>query len=291
MDGFKQWIAIVEPQSDPRSGTVGSWLTLPAADRARVLATPGLTGLDVRLDRPGAALVARECVEAGKPYRVHSWVGRHDGTRSTIDAAEAERQAVRVTTQIRELARAAGAPPESYGANAERDWWAGNPRAVDALDAFAVRFRAEDHATALDYLGFPLPSWHYGRVDWDHDGDLDTVVPPSTQGHFRRLLCMAYQTTWKDLASTLERARAAWPTRPMGAFVGVGALVQDGTTVGDPEAIQRAAEWRAGGIDELTHYVGLGRSRACMLTQGNALVDPLTARIPEIARVTSRGAA
>lgn len=291
MTPFRQWIAIVEPQSDPRSGTVGSWLTLPAADRARVLATTGLAGLDIRLDRPGAADVARECVEAGLPYRVHSWVGRHDGTRSTLDAAEAERQAVRVTTQIRELARIAGAPPESYGANAERDWWQNNPRGVDALDAFAVRFRAEDHATALDYLGFALPAWHYGRVDWDHDGDIDTVVPPATQARFRRLLCMAYQTAWKDLASTLERARAAWPGRPMSAFVGVGALNPDGTTVGDPEAIQRAAEWRTGGIDELVHYVGLGASRARMLTLGNALVDPLTARIPAIAHATSRGSA
>jgi hypothetical protein len=58
----------------------------------------------------------------------------------------------------------------------------------------------------------------------------------------------------------------------------------------DPDAIARAAEWKVGGIDELTHYVGLGRSRAIMLTKGNGRVAPLTQRIPEIARLTGASA-
>lgn len=77
---MRQWIAIVEPSQ--------SWTPLSAADKLRVLTTIGLAGLDIRI-RPGAAECARDCVDAGLPYRLHSWVGRHDGTRATITTAQA----------------------------------------------------------------------------------------------------------------------------------------------------------------------------------------------------------
>lgn len=270
-----QWIAIVEPSQ--------SWATLSSVDRARVLATSGLTGLDVRLGRPGTEACVLDCVRAGRPYRLHSWVGRHDGTRATVDTLEARRQARAVADEIGRVALIAGHVPASYAANAERDWWDHNGAAVDALDAFADAFHGRTQ-TPLDYLGFAVPSWHYGRADWDRDGDVDTTIPEASRARWRRLLCMAYQTREADLVATLERARAAWPTHPLGAFVGIGAMDRDGSIVGDPKAIQHVAAQRVAGLDELTHYVGLGASRARMVCAGNERVRPLIARIPEIAQ-------
>lgn len=279
---FGQWIAIVEP--------LQSWLPLSLPERQRVLTLPGLTGLDVRLGRIGTEQVVTECVRAGLPYRLHSWVGRHDGTRATVDTLEARRQARAVADQIAQVALVAQATAAGYGANAERDWWDHNPAAVDALDAFADAFR-ERSTTPLDYLGFPVPAWHYGRTDWDRDGDIDTAITAPSRARWRRCHVMAYQTAESDLRKTLARARTAWPDIPMGAFVGVGAQNPDGSIVGSAEAIQAIAVDRAEGIDEITHYLGLGASRSRMLLSGNARTRPLVERIPEIARACAGGAA
>jgi hypothetical protein len=268
----RQWIAIVEPSD--------SWLPLSTEQRARVLSTPGLAGLDIRI-RPGAGDVARDCVAADLPYRLHSWLGRHDGTRATADPAEAAKQADSVAQRIGVIVARAGTPPESYGANAERDWWDHNPRGVDALDAFARR-ALEVLPCELDYLGFASPAWHYGRVDWDGDGDVDTVIPPDVARRFRRVLAMAYQDQQVQIEATLKRARRAWPEHPMGAYVSIGAL-REGRVIGRPEAILGVAKARSSGIDEITHYLGLPASWRRMLLDGNDLVRPLVERIPEIA--------
>lgn len=285
---MNQFLAIVEPigtwlvptKDQRRAGFQGDGLT--PAERSQALATPGLTGLDVRI-RPGTSDVVRDCVCAGLPYRLHSWVGRHDGTRATVDMPEARRQAKQISDQAQAIANLAGALPQSYGMNAERDWWSFNGAALDALDAFAEEWQRRT-TIPLDYLGFAVPSWHYGRADFDHDGDVDTVIGAATRARFRRLLCMAYQDTESQIAATLARARAAWPGTPMGAYVSIGALRPDGSVIGHPDAVARIASSRASGIDELTHYVGLPASWRRMLLQGNERVRSLVARIPEIAR-------
>lgn len=276
---LRQWIAIVEPAQ--------SWAPLTPAQKGRVLTTKGLTGLDVRLGRPGTAACVIDCVRAGLPYRLHSWVGRHDGTRATVDTLEARRQARAIVDQVGEVALAAQAVPQSYGANAERDWWDHNGGALDALDAFAVAWH-ERTQTPLDYLGFASPAWHYGRVDFDGDGDTDTIIGAATRARFRRLLCMAYQDTSSQITATLTRARKAWPDHPMGAYVSIGAVnPREGRIIGRPEAIEAVAQVRTAGIDELTHYLGLPTFWRRMLLDGNGLVGPLVDRIPRIAQIAS----
>lgn len=277
---MRQWIAIVEPSE--------SWTPLSAADKSRVLSTPGLTGLDIRI-RPDAARCAQDCVDAGLPYRLHSWVGRHDGTRATITPGQARLDAREVATKVDWIGAHTGVPPESYGANAERDWWGHNPLAVDALRAFAEAWH-ERTSVALDYLGFALPAWHYGRVDWDGDGDVDTVIPADVRTLFRRCLAMAYQDSAPQIAATLKRARAAWPLTPIGAYVSIGALRPDGTVIGQPVAIQQIAVEAVAGIDEITHYLGLPEAWRRMLLTGNAKVRPLVERIPEIHAACGQGA-
>ncbi len=274
MQPMKQWIAIVEPNE--------SWNSLGPADKKRLLSLPGLTGLDVRI-RPGADQVIKDCAAAGKPYRLHSWVGRHDGTRATVDEKEAARQAQQVIEQIGALTLKTNSLPDSYGMNAEKDWWDHNPAATDALRSFVKAFHSSAPWT-LNYLGFPLPAYHYGKADWDHDGDVDTVVPDDIQTEFHRLLAMTYQTAEVDLRATILRARRAWPAALMGIFVGTGAMNADHSFVGDEKTILNVARERVGGIDEITHYVGMGRSRVLMLLVGNTLNRPLVERIPIIAK-------
>jgi hypothetical protein len=272
---MKQWLAIVEPRT--------SWLTLSDLDRGRLLAC-GIAGIDVRL-RPGAEDVIRDCVAAGLPWRTHSWEGGRDAANATanVDEAEAMRDAASVLKRIHALEDATGSQCESYGLNAERDWWKGNALAVDALEAFVNRWAVDPAAPDCDYLGFTDPAWHYGRKDWDGDGDVDTKVPPVVQKRFRRLQSMAYQDTFAGIQATLLRARKEWPTSPITAYVSIGALRPDGTIIGKPDAIQRIAVERVAGIDEITHYVGLPESWSRMLVEGNAKVAPLVERIPQIA--------
>lgn len=272
---MRQWIAIVEPSA--------SWLPLKSAERERVLTTPGLAGLDIRI-RPGAELVAADCVEAGLPYRLHSWEGGRDATTlpADTDAAEGRRDAERVVARMRQIEIAAGGAAESYGLNDERDWWKQNPTAVDALDAFTARF-AEVCGAGLAHLGYYDPAWHYGRRDWDGDGDIDTKIPATLKARFARKHVMAYQRTYAQIVATLERARREWPLNRMGAFVSIGALDAEGEVIGRPDAIKRVAVERIADIDEITHYVGLPPSWQRMLLSGNAKVAPLVERIPDIA--------
>lgn len=279
---FGQWIAIVEPSA--------SWLPLSDTERARVLSLDGLTGLDIRI-RPGAEIVARDCVQAGLPYRLHSWEGGRDATNlpANWDAAEGARDAARVGARRKQIATAAGAPAEGYGLNDERDAWKQNPTAVDALDAFADRY-LELTTERPDHLGFWDPAWHYGARDWDGDGDIDTKIPDASKAKFRRKHVMAYQRLYPQIVGTLTRARKVWPTHPMGAYVSIGALAPDGDIIGRPDAIQRVCVERVAGIDEVTHYVGLPESWVRMLMRGNAKVAPLVERIPQIAAACRAGA-
>lgn len=270
-----QWIAIVEPSA--------SWLPLRDSTRARVLETPGLTGLDIRL-RPGAEIVAADCVAAGLPYRLHSWEGGRDASTlpANTDAAEGARDAAKVTARMRQIEIAAGGSAESYGLNDERDWWKRNPHAVDALDAFTAVYLASCGA-GLAHLGYYDPAWHYGRRDWDGDGDIDTEIPARIAARFARKHVMAYQRTYAQIVATLGRARRKWPDTPIGAYVSIGALDAAGESIGRPDAIKRVAVERVAGIDEMTHYVGLPESWRVMLLEGNAKCAPLVERIPDIA--------
>ena len=112
-------------------------------------------------------------------------------------------------------------------------------------------------------------------------------MPEDIQQEFHRLLAMTYQTAEIDLRATILRARRAWPTALMGIFVGTGAMNADHSFVGDEKAILNVARERVGGIDEVTHYVGMGRSRVLMLLVGNTLNRPLVERIAVIAKACS----
>jgi len=276
----RQWIAIVEPRI--------SWTPLADATRQRVLQLDGLAGLDIRL-RPGAEDVARDCVQAGRPYRLHSWEGGRDATTlpANWDPAEAVRDVEKIVKRMDQIAAHAGAEPELYELNDERDAWKQNPRAVDALRAFLKHWnliaRAEPGSREPGHVGFWDPAWHYGRKDWDGDGRIDTKIPADAKAGFVRKQTMAYQRLYTQIVDTLTRARREWPDIPMGAFVSIGALDPRGDVIGDPAAIERVAAERIAGIDEITHYVGLPPSWVQMLLDGNRRVAPLTERIPQIA--------
>lgn len=277
---MKQWIAIVEPAT--------TWKPLTQAERARVLGC-GIAGIDVRL-RPGADEVVRDCVAAGLPWRTHSWEGGRDATSlpANVDRAEATRDAARVLARIHEIEVSTISTCDGYGLNAERDWWKQNPRALDALESFSTRWDIDADAPDLGYLGFVDPAYHYGKVDLDHDGVIDTKIPPTLQRRFARCHSMAYQDTFDGIAGTLTRARKAWPEAPLTAWVSIGALRPDGSIIGRPEAVERVAVERPGGIDEITHYVGLPESWRRMLIRGNAKVAPLVERVPLIAAAVRR---
>jgi len=284
MSDFGQWIAIVEPSA--------SWLPLSDTERARVLGLDGLTGLDIRL-RPGAEVVAADCLAAGKPYRLHSWEGGRDATNlpANTDAAEGARDAAKVGARIQQIEIAGGGPAQAYALNDERDWWKGNPTAVDALDAFVSRFYELNRVSELHHLGFWDPAWHYGVRDWDGDGDIDTKIPDELKLRFWRKQTMAYQRQYGQIVDTLRRARRVWPLMRMGAYVSIGALAPDGDIIGRPDAIKRVCVERVEGIDEVTHYVGLPEAWVRMLLRGNAKVAPLVERIPEIAAACRAGGA
>lgn len=282
MDPVGQWIAIVEPSA--------SWLPLSDTERARVLGLDGLSGLDIRI-RPGAEIVACDCIQAGKPYRLHSWEGGRDAAHlpANVDPDEARRDAAKVATRMRQIEIAAGGPAQAYALNDERDWWKGNPTAVDALDAFVSRFYELNRVSELHHLGFWDPAWHYGARDWDGDGDIDTKIPDALKLRFWRKQTMAYQRQYGQIVDTLRRARKVWPLVRMGAYVSIGALDAAGDIIGRPDAIKRVAVERVEDIDEITHYVGLPPSWVQMLMRGNAKCAPLVERIPEIAAACRAG--
>lgn len=281
---MRQWIAIVEPET--------TWKPLTANERQKVL-NCGIAGIDVRL-RPGAEDVVRDCVAAGLPWRAHSWEGGRDATNlpANVDTKEAAKDATAVLARIRQIEINTNSSCDLYGLNAERDWWKQNALAVDALREFERTFTLGvarlNMEALLGYLGFVDSVWHYGRKDWDGDGDLDTKVPRDLQRRFARVQSMAYQDTFAGIQSTLLRARNEWPDALISAWVSIGAMRPDGSLIGQPAAIERIAAERVAGIDEITHYVGLPESWRRMLVKGNAKVAPLVERVPLIARACAR---
>lgn len=276
---MKQFLAVVEPRE--------SWLPLTQAQRRRVLRS-GIAGVSVRIGRPDALVVVRDAVDAGLAWRTHRWEGEYDERRqvATVDVADAERAALSAVSQIEAIERAVGVACESHEPNPERDWWRGNPGAVDALDRYVSVFYDGLRTAHLDYLGFIDPSWHYGKRDFDGDGDVDTEVPDWLQGRFRKPQVMAYQGSYEDLLFTLRRARAAWPDHELGAYCAIGALREDGSVIGDWHAWERIIG--EGHIAELTHYLGMGKTRVAQLLEGHARHPSIVDLVPVYARAARR---